>query len=74
MARDNYSYQKYQRELAKKKKKEEKLAKKLNKRLVKEGEEAGGVVESEGQGASGQPPVTPGEPAGPVDPGPGQSA
>ena len=35
MARDNYSYRKYQRELAKKKKKEEKLLRKLNKKNMK---------------------------------------
>ena len=32
MARDNYSYKKYQRELSKKKKKEEKLQRKLDKK------------------------------------------
>ena len=32
MARDNYSYKKYQRELAKKKKKEEKIQRKLDKK------------------------------------------
>ena len=32
MARDNYSYQRYQRDLAKKKKKEEKMLRKLNKK------------------------------------------
>lgn len=32
MARDNYSYQKYKREQAKKKKKEEKLQRKLDKK------------------------------------------
>ena len=32
MARDNYSYQKYRRELAKKKKKEDKLQRKLDKK------------------------------------------
>lgn len=32
MARDNYSYKKYQRELAKKKKKEAKLQRKLDKK------------------------------------------
>ncbi len=32
MARDNYSYRKYQRELAKKKKKEAKLQRKLDKK------------------------------------------
>ena len=34
MARDNYSYKKYQRELAQKKKREEKLQSKLAKRNV----------------------------------------
>lgn len=38
MARDNYSYRKYQRELAKKKKKEEKLLRKLNNKNIKVGE------------------------------------
>jgi len=32
LARDNYSYQKYRRELAKKKKKEDKLQRKLDKK------------------------------------------
>jgi hypothetical protein len=32
LARDNYSYQKYQREQAKKKKKEEKMQRKLDKK------------------------------------------
>jgi len=35
LARDNYSYQKYQRELKKKKKKEEKLQRKLDKKNTK---------------------------------------
>ena len=34
MARDNYSYRKYQRELTKKKKKEAKLQRKLDKKNV----------------------------------------
>lgn len=34
MARNNYAYQKYRRELAKKKKKEEKLQRKLEKKNV----------------------------------------
>lgn len=38
MARDNYSYQKYKRELAKKKKKEEKMQRKLDKKNAKSGE------------------------------------
>jgi hypothetical protein len=37
LARDNYSYKKYARELAKKKKKEEKLQRKLDKKNVKDG-------------------------------------
>jgi hypothetical protein len=32
LARDNYSYQRYQRELAKKKKKEEKIQRKLDRK------------------------------------------
>jgi len=35
LARDNYSYQKYQRELKKKKKREEKLQRKLDKKNAK---------------------------------------
>ena len=38
MARDNYSYKKYARELAKKKKKEEKLQRKLDKKNVRSDE------------------------------------
>ena len=34
MARDNYSYKKYQKELAKKKKKEEKQQSKLDKKSI----------------------------------------
>ena len=34
LARDNYSYRKYQRELAKKKKKEEKEQRKLDKKNI----------------------------------------
>ena len=51
MARDNYSYQKYKREQAKKKKKEEKIQRKLDKKnaQLKEGLEQisneGNVVE-----------------------------
>lgn len=41
MARDNYSYKKYARELAKKKKKEEKLQRKLDKKNAKSAEEPG---------------------------------
>lgn len=43
MARDNYSYKKYQRELTKKKKKEEKLQRKLDKKN-KPSEEISGNV------------------------------
>lgn len=34
MARDNYSYKKYQKELAKKKKREEKIQNRLNKKNI----------------------------------------
>lgn len=43
MARDNYSYQKYKRELAKKKKKEEKMQRKLDKKNAQSGENLGQV-------------------------------
>ena len=43
MARDNYSYKKYQRELTKKKKKEEKLQKKLDKKNKPSEETPGNV-------------------------------
>lgn len=43
MARDNYSYRKYQRELAKKKKKEAKLQRKLDKKNEPLAEDAGQV-------------------------------
>ncbi|MBU1998381.1 MAG: hypothetical protein ABIG46_05815 [Candidatus Omnitrophota bacterium] len=35
MARENYSYKKYQRELAQKKKREEKIQRKLEKKALK---------------------------------------
>lgn len=45
MARDNYSYKKYQRELAKKKKKEAKLQRKLEKKnMAPEGTAEEGVA------------------------------
>ena len=43
MARDNYSYQKYRRELAKKKKKEEKMQRKLDKKKMRPTEDPGQV-------------------------------
>ena len=43
MARDNYSYKKYQRELTKKKKKEEKLQRKLDKKNKPSEETPGNV-------------------------------
>lgn len=43
MARDNYSYQKYRREQIKKKKKEEKLQRKLDKKKVQPEEGLGQV-------------------------------
>jgi len=50
LARDNYSYKKYQRELAKKKKKEEKLQRKLDK---KNAPLEGGSVQVPGGDATG---------------------
>ena len=44
MARDNYSYQKYRRELAKKKKKEEKMQRKLDKKNAQIKEDSGQVL------------------------------
>jgi tetrahydromethanopterin S-methyltransferase subunit G len=41
LARDNYSYKKYQRELAKKKKREEKLQRKLDKKNSQLKEDSG---------------------------------
>jgi len=41
LARDNYSYKKYARELAKKKKREEKMQRKIDKKNVKSAEEEG---------------------------------
>ena len=43
MARDNYSYKKYARELAKKKKKEEKLQRKFDKKNAASAEKPGEV-------------------------------
>jgi hypothetical protein len=43
LARDNYSYQKYRRELAKKKKKEEKMQRKLDKKNAQSSENLGQV-------------------------------
>jgi len=43
LARDNYSYQKYRRELAKKKKKEEKMQRKLDKKNTQPNEGLGQV-------------------------------
>jgi hypothetical protein len=53
LARDNYSYRKYQRELTKKKKKEEKLQRKLDKKNQK-------LQEGTGQASNGDVPVNPG--------------
>ena len=41
LARDNYSYQKHRRELVKKKKKEEKMQRKLDKKNAKSNEDPG---------------------------------
>jgi hypothetical protein len=43
LAKDNYSYQKYQKELAKKKKKEEKRQRRLNKENLPAKEDPGQV-------------------------------
>ena len=48
MARDNYSYQKYKRELAKKKKKEEKMQRKLDKKNAPaQAEEQGQAIDQD---------------------------
>ena len=52
MARDNYSYQKYRRELAKKKKKEDKLQRKLDKKNAQ-------LTADPGQGANQDVAVNP---------------
>jgi len=44
LARDNYSYQKYRRELAKKKKREEKMQRKLDKKNKQSDEGPGQVL------------------------------
>lgn len=48
MARDNYSYQRYQRDLAKKKKKEEKMLRKLNKKKDQDPQLAGETPNQDG--------------------------
>ena len=47
MARDNYSYQKYKREQAKKKKREEKIQRKLDKKNKQSNEDPGQVTNSD---------------------------
>ncbi|MDD5173612.1 MAG: hypothetical protein PHV48_02155 [Candidatus Omnitrophica bacterium] len=47
LARDNYSYKKYARELAKKKKREEKLQRKLDKKNARSDEKPGEVSNEE---------------------------
>ena len=44
MARDNYSYKKYQKELARKKKAEEKIQRKLEKKATEATPESGQVT------------------------------
>jgi len=44
LARDNYSHQKYKKELARKKKKERKMQRKLDKKNLKASEEQGPVL------------------------------
>ncbi|MCX5666428.1 MAG: hypothetical protein NT036_05235 [Candidatus Omnitrophica bacterium] len=53
LARDNYSYKKYARELAKKKKKEDKLQRKLDKKNAATTEEPGQVPGEEGRANPG---------------------
>lgn len=48
MARDNYSYQRYQRDLAKKKKREEKMLRKLNKKKEQDPQSAGEIPNQDG--------------------------
>ena len=48
MARDNYSYQRYQRDLAKKKKKEEKMLRKLNKKKEQDPQSAEEIQNQDG--------------------------
>ena len=57
MARDNYSYQKYRRELAKKKKKEEKMQRKLDKKNAQAPEGAEQVSQGPNENAPVSPPV-----------------
>jgi len=56
LARDNYSYQKYKKELAKKKKREEKIQRKLDKKNLKLAESSGQTV---GENAAVPPPPQP---------------
>ena len=60
MARDNYSYQRYQRDLAKKKKKEEKMLRKLNKKKDQGPQSAEGVPDQNGGVEMPDSAVTPG--------------
>jgi len=48
LARDNYSYQKHRRELARKKKKEAKMQRKLDKKNMKPTEDQGPVSNDDG--------------------------
>ncbi len=59
MARDNYSYQRYQRDLAKKKKKEEKLLRKLNKKKDQDSQSAEVAPNQNGGVEMPDPAVTP---------------
>ncbi len=54
MARDNYSYQKHRRELIKKKKKEDKLQRKLDKKNEKPAEIALETPSGDTMGTNGQ--------------------
>ncbi|HSI53129.1 MAG TPA: hypothetical protein VK981_04105 [Ramlibacter sp.] len=59
MATPNYGYEKRQKELAKKRKKEDKLKAKAER---KQGDPAGSPDDSGEQGGGGQPPETPAQP------------
>ena len=73
VARDNYSYKKYQRELTKKKKKEEKLLKKLNKKTAKDGEGIEVALDGQGPAIVETNPQIPTGTAGSAAAGPGQA-
>lgn len=58
MARDNCSYQKHQKELARKKKKEEKMQRRLNKKNIQLNENLGQVSNEDAAVSSYLPPAS----------------